>query len=98
MKSITDWMLSEGLANHWKRAENIIRGLHLDELYNAKKFDEIRARTRLYRDWRASGIYGKETKPCYEMAIAGKPVPVEPMFDGVLHSEPAQDGRGEVEA
>jgi len=97
MKSITDWMLSEKLATHWKQAENIIRGLKLGDLYNAKQFDEIRKRTRLYRDWRNSGVYGKLAQPCYEKAIAGEPAPA-PLLEGVLHSEaqPEQGGEGDT--
>lgn len=79
MNSITDWMLSEKLATHWKQAQNIIKGLKLDELYNAKRFDEIKARTRLYRSWRNAG---ESSATAYENAIAGKPTPAE-MFQSV---------------
>ena len=72
MKSIGDWLVENGIAHHWKQAENITRLLHLGELYNAKKFDEIRVRARLYRDLRNAG---KETKEAAEMAIAGDPAP-----------------------
>ena len=83
MKSITDWMLENSIANHWKQAENITRLLQLGDLYNAKRFDEIRARAKLYRDHRNSG---EEPKVAAVKAISGEPVPA-PLFDGVLHSE-----------
>ena len=81
--NITEWLLSSGIATHWKQAENIIAGLKLNELYILGKEDEIKARARLYRDWRNAG---EQSKTAYAKAIAGQPVPA-PMFDDVLHSE-----------
>ena len=55
------------------RASAIATGCKLWEL---KTEGEKLARVRLYRDWRMSKIYGKETKPCFEMACKGIEVPV----------------------
>ena len=69
---IVEWMLEEKIAHHWKQAQNIIVGLKLFDLYNEKKFDEIKARARLYRTWRNAG---ENVQASYANAIAGKPAP-----------------------
>lgn len=81
--NIIEWMLTEKIAGHWKQAENIIKGLHLHELYAAKDYEGIKKRARLYRDWRNAG---EPSKVAYEKAIAGESVPA-PMFAEVLHTE-----------
>lgn len=86
--NLTEWLLEEKIAHHWKHAQNIIVGLELFDLYNEGKFDEIKARARLYRDWRNSQIYPKsDTKSCYEKAIAGVAVPITPLITEAFHSE-----------
>jgi hypothetical protein len=60
------------------RAAAIATGCKLWEL---KTEGEKIARVRLYRDWRVSKIYGKDTKSCFEMACKGEAVPVVNMFD-----------------
>lgn len=84
MKNIVELIIEEKIADNVFRASNIATGLKLWEL---KTEAEQLARARLYRDWRNSGIYGKQTQPCYEKAIAGEAVPVDTMFDGALLSE-----------
>ena len=59
--SIIQWMIDEKLAKNGFAASYIANGLELAGLTE----DEQRARVKLYRDWRASGIFGKNTKPCY---------------------------------
>ena len=81
--NITEWLLEEKIAHHWKHAQNIIVLLKLFDLYNEKKFGEIKTRARLYRDWKNAG---ENTQTAADNAFAGKPVPA-PMFDEVLHSE-----------
>lgn len=84
---IYNLLLRDKLADNEYRANHIMRGLKLSEL---KSDDEILARARLYRDWRNSQIFGKNTASCYEKAIKGEPVlpkDAEPMFDGASLSE-----------
>ena len=50
------------------------------KLWECKTEEDKIARVRLYRDWRTSKIYGKETKPCFEMACKGEAVPTVEMF------------------
>ena len=57
------------------------------KLWECKTDEEKIARVRLYRDWRTSKIYGKETKPCFEMACKGEAVPVVDMFVGLCNHE-----------
>lgn len=84
--NIIDWIQWAGFADNPFRAGHIANGLNLAELHD--KPDEQKARVRLYRDWRASGVYHKkDTKSCFEKAIAGEPVPQKELIEGVLHSE-----------
>jgi hypothetical protein len=84
MKNIVDLIIEEKIADNGFRAAAIANGCQLNTL----KTDEERlARVRLYRDWRNSGIYDKQTQPCFDKAIAGEAVPVTPMFDEVMHSD-----------
>jgi hypothetical protein len=80
--NLTDWMLDEKIARHWKQAHNIIAGLQLDQLYNTGEYEQCKSRARLYRDWRNAG---EEPKIAYAKAIAGEKVPA-PMFEEVLHA------------
>jgi len=78
---IVTLLIQNKIADNGFRAAHIVRGCKLAEL----ETDEERlARARLYRDWRNSQIYGKNTAPCYEKAIAGDPVPAVKMFDNGL--------------
>ena len=73
---------SEKFADNDFRAAAIATGC---KLWECKTDAEKIARVRLYRDWRVSKIYGKETKPCFEKACAGVPVP---MFEMPLNDLP----------
>lgn len=78
---IVTLLIQNKIADNGFRAAHIVRGCKLAEL----ETDEERlARARLYRDWRNSQIYGKQTAPCYEHAIKGDAVPVKDMFDDGL--------------
>jgi hypothetical protein len=80
-----EMLIQDGIAKNQFQAAHIANGLKFGE---CKTSDEMLARARLYRDWRVSQIFPKsDTKSCYEKAIAGEAVPVEPMFEGVLHLE-----------
>lgn len=79
-------LMAERICNNGFRAEAIIKGCKLMEL---KTVDEQLTRARLYRDWRISKIYGKQTAPCFQKAIAGEAVPQQALFDGVMHLEEA---------
>ena len=76
---------SEKFADNDFRAAAIATGC---KLWECKTDAEKIARVRLYRDWRVSKIYGKETKPCFEKACAGVPVPMfeitQEMFDAQM--------------
>ncbi len=88
--NMTEWLLSEKIAHHWKHAQNIIVLLKLFDLYNEKKFDEIKVRAHLYRDWKNAG---ENTQVAADNAITGKPIPA-PLLEGVLHSEATWDSLG----
>lgn len=82
--NIIELLILEKIADNGFRASAIANGLKLADLPT----DEERlARARLYRDWRNSKIYGKNTAPCFEKAIAGEPVPQMTLIEGVMHSE-----------
>lgn len=83
--NIIDWIQQEGFADNPFRASHIANGLKLSDIHD--DLEAQKSRVRLYRDWRNSGIFGKDTKACYAKAIEGEHVPVEPMFENVLHSE-----------
>ena len=68
-----DLIKSEKFADNDFRAAAIATGCRL---WECKTDAEKIERVRLYRDWRVSKIYGKETKPCFEKACAGVPVPI----------------------
>jgi hypothetical protein len=71
--NIVEWLLSQGIATHWKQAENIIVGLQLGRLHNAGKYQEIKERAMLYRKWRARTDKKNDIPSwqAYELAIAG---------------------------
>lgn len=72
MKNIVEWLIESKLADSGYSAAGMVNGLELNGLSD----EQIEARARLYRNWRDSGIFGKRTKPCFEMAILGEDVPV----------------------
>ena len=85
---IVTLLIQNKIADNGFRAAHIVRGCKLAEL----ETDEERlARARLYRDWRNSQIYGKNTAPCYEHAVKGDAVPVKEMFKEP-DSDPYDDG------
>jgi hypothetical protein len=89
MTNVIDLLVNDGIANNVFRASAIANGL---KLYELKTDDEKLARARLYRDWRNSQIFPKaDTASCFEKAINGEAVPVNVMFDEVLHSEVMND-------
>jgi len=76
IKTLTEWIIEQKYARNEPHAQRIIAGLQLNGLDRAAQ----EARVKLYRDWRDSGVYGKDTAPCFEQAIKGnKP----PMLEGV---------------
>jgi len=86
---------SEKFADNDFRAAAIATGC---KLWECKTDAEKIARVRLYRDWRVSKIYGKETKPCFEKACAGVPVPMFEMPLGDLFTDPSQTTTADDEA
>ena len=82
--NILEKLIQDGICDNNFRAVHIANNL---KLYDLKTDEERLARARLYRDWRNSQIFGRDTKPCYEKAIAGEPVPQMTLIDGVMHSE-----------
>ncbi len=71
-----------GIADNDFRASAIATGLRL---WECSSDEERIERARLYRDWRNSQIYGKQTAPCFEKAIAGEAVPVAELFQPCGH-------------
>lgn len=83
MKNVIELLIENGICNNGFRASAIANGLKLYDLST----DEARLkRARLYRDWRNSKIYGKDTAPCFEKAIAGENVPQIAMFEEAIHT------------
>lgn len=81
--NIIEWILSEHLASNEFAAGHMANGLKLYELHG--DLEAQKARVKLYRDWRTSQIFGKDTKACFEKAIAGELVPQTAFVE--LHSE-----------
>jgi len=71
--NIIEWMIENNMASHWKQAGNIIVGLRLGELYNAKQYDAIKARVSLYRRWRPANTKsnGIPAYQAYDLTLAG---------------------------
>ena len=93
MKSITEWLIDNKIAHHQNHAQNIIAGLQLGRLWELKDFDGIEKRARLYRRWRDSQVYGKQTAPCFEKAIAGVEPPKELFAIDVITDAQGEAGR-----
>lgn len=86
--NVVEWLLAEKIATHWKQAQNIIVGLRLFELHTRGDYEGIKARARLYRDWRNSKVYpDRDTASCFEKAIAGEPVKQMALIQEALRSE-----------
>lgn len=80
--TVIELLKQHKIADNDFRASAIDKGLKLWECID----DEERLeRARLYRDWRNSKIYGKNTAPCFEKAITGEAVPVVEMFQPCGH-------------
>jgi len=86
--NMIEWLLSEKIAKHWKQAQNIIVGLELNKLYDAKDYDGIKARARLYRDWRNAG---EPSKVAFQHAINGDVIQALPMEGALLSEDEWQD-------
>lgn len=81
-------LIKDGIAFNQFQAAHLANGL---KLYELNTEEEMLKRARLYRDWRNSKIFGKDTKACYEKAIAGEPLPQQPLFDEALHTIPLEE-------
>lgn len=95
MDNLVQWILDQRTADGGTYARNdpnasaIVNGLRL---WECETEPERLKRLQLYRDYRTSGIYGKNTAPCFEKARAGEPLPVEEMFVGeVLEGKEDKD-------
>ena len=71
--NVTKFLMDEGIANHPKHAENIIKKLELWKLYNEGSIGLIMTRARLYRDWKNAGENRDEAA---RKAIEAAPVPL----------------------
>lgn len=79
--NIIQWLLENNHAKAQRHAENIIVLLKLNELYDLKDYEGIKARVLLYEAWKTSGLYDKKDRAaCAMKAIAGEPVPA-PVVD-----------------
>lgn len=65
-------LIENKIANNSFRAARIASRL---KAWQCKTADEFLTRARLYRAWRSSQVYGKNTTPCFEMALKGEPAP-----------------------
>ena len=84
MKRIMDWMISVKIAKNDFSAAAIVNGL---ELYKLDSDEAMKARCKLYRDWRNAG---EKSKVAFSKAIAGEAVlavGAAPMFEGAMLSE-----------
>lgn len=81
--NIIQWLLENGHAKAQRHAENIIVLLKLNELYDLKDYEGIKARVVLYQDWKKFLAEVKNKKKVRDLAtwnaIAGLPVPELPM-------------------
>ncbi len=79
--NIVQWLLENNHAKAQRHAENIIVLLKLNELYDLKDYEGIKARVLLYEAWKTSGLYDKKDRAaCAMKAISGEPVPA-PVVD-----------------
>jgi hypothetical protein len=75
-----NWMITEKIAKNDFNAAAIVNGL---ELYKMDSDEAMKARVRLYRDWRNAG---EKTKIAFEHAIKGDVIQALPI-EGALLSE-----------
>lgn len=88
--NIIQWLLENNHAKAQRHAENIIVLLKLNELYDLKDYEGIKARVLLYEAWKTSGLYDKKDRAaCAMKAIAGEPVPAQvvDMFEVDIETE-----------
>lgn len=71
--NIIEWIVAEKYAKNEFAASHIANGLKLSELHG--DLEAQQARVKLYRAWRDSQVFGKDTAACYAKAIAGERVP-----------------------
>ncbi len=81
MIEIMNWMITEKIARNDFNASAIVNGL---ELYKLNDDETMKARVRLYRDWRNAG---EPSKVAFQHAIKGDVIQALPI-EGVLLSEP----------
>ncbi len=79
MKRIMDWMITEKIAKNDFNAAAIVNGL---ELYKLDNDEAMKARVRLYRDWRNAG---EPSKVSFQHAIKGDVIQALPI-EGALIS------------
>lgn len=79
MKNIMDWMITEKIAKNDFYAAAIVNGL---ELYKLDSDEAMKARVRLYRDWRNAG---EPSKVAFQHAINGDAIQALPI-EGALIS------------
>jgi hypothetical protein len=91
MKHIMDWMIAEKIAKNDFNAAAIVNGL---ELYKLADDGAMKARCKLYRDWRNAG---EKSKVAFQHAINGdKILASEPMFEGAMLSEEPKRTEAEI--
>jgi hypothetical protein len=88
-KNVTDLLITEKIADNTFRAAAIATGC---KLWECVTNEEKVTRAKLYRNWRDSGIFGKRTQPCFEMAILGEDVPVHCNHDTSITIEFLENG------
>jgi len=69
--NVNEWMVKNKLAKNEFAAHYMFVGLQLSDV---PRFWARVYRVLLYRDWRNSQTFGKDTAPCYAKAIAGERV------------------------
>lgn len=71
-KTLTEWIIENKYARNEPHARRMIAGLQLNGLDRLAQEERV----KLYRDWRKSGVFGKDTVPCFEQAIKGNKPPM----------------------
>jgi hypothetical protein len=74
MTDINQWMINHHYAKNVFEANHIFQGL---ELYRESRFWLRVKRIVIYRRWRTSQVYGKNTKLCFDKAVRGERPPKE---------------------
>ena len=73
--NIIQWIIEKKYAKNEFQAAHIANRLKLSELHDQPEAQQ--ERVKLYRRWRDSQVYGKNTAPCFEKAIEGIEAPQE---------------------